>query len=100
VLSKRRLHLGGTGREIYWLPALPPALTPSLIHSHTHTHTTPSSLTHLYLPSEKREGDMSATESGASELFGDKLLTKEGECAASEAVRGKRFVGVYFSAHW
>jgi hypothetical protein len=43
---------------------------------------------------------MSATESGASELFGDKLLTKEGECAASEALRGKRFVGVYFSAHW
>jgi hypothetical protein len=33
-------------------------------------------------------------------LFGEKLLTKEGEKTTVEALKGKRFVGVYFSAHW
>jgi len=33
------------------------------------------------------------------ELFGDVLLTKDGEKATSEVLKGK-VVGIYFSAHW
>ena len=33
-------------------------------------------------------------------LFGEKLIVKDGEKSSSEALKGKQFVGVYFSAHW
>ena len=33
-------------------------------------------------------------------LFGPNLLTKEGVKPTSEVLGGKRFVGIYFSAHW
>mmetsp|Transcript_17064 Transcript_17064/g.28496 ORF Transcript_17064/g.28496 Transcript_17064/m.28496 type:complete len:170 (+) Transcript_17064:66-575(+) len=36
----------------------------------------------------------------ASSLFGDTLITQEGEQSPTEALKGKQFVGVYFSAHW
>ncbi len=35
-----------------------------------------------------------------SELFGDTLLTKEGEKPTIEVLAGCTAVGVYFSAHW
>jgi nucleoredoxin len=33
-------------------------------------------------------------------LFGDTLLTKDGEKATEEVLAGKTAVGIYFSAHW
>ena len=35
-----------------------------------------------------------------SELFGEKLVGKEGDKTAQEALSNKQFIGVYFSAHW
>ncbi len=32
--------------------------------------------------------------------FGDKIYTKEGLKPTSEVLSGKRFIGLYFSAHW
>jgi len=34
------------------------------------------------------------------DLFGDKLLTADGEKPTSDALAGKTAIGVYFSAHW
>jgi len=34
------------------------------------------------------------------ELFGEKLVSKEGEVATKDAVAGKKTILVYFSAHW
>ncbi|CAE8616270.1 unnamed protein product [Polarella glacialis] len=34
------------------------------------------------------------------ELFGDKILTKEGEKDTAEVLAGKTHVLIYFSAHW
>mmetsp|Transcript_75876 Transcript_75876/g.122518 ORF Transcript_75876/g.122518 Transcript_75876/m.122518 type:complete len:135 (-) Transcript_75876:98-502(-) len=34
------------------------------------------------------------------ELFGDKILTKEGEKDTTEVLAGKTHVLIYFSAHW
>lgn len=33
-------------------------------------------------------------------LFGNKLITKTGEQDSVTALKGKKIVGVYFSAHW
>lgn len=35
-----------------------------------------------------------------TELLGETLLTKGGEKATTEALAGKKVVGLYFSAHW
>ena len=35
-----------------------------------------------------------------TETFGETLVTKAGESKTSEVLDGKKFVGVYFSAHW
>lgn len=40
------------------------------------------------------------TEDFTAGLFGEELVGKEGGVRASEALKGKKFVGVYFSAHW
>lgn len=37
---------------------------------------------------------------GLVDLFGDVLLTKDGEKPTTEVLSGKRAVAVYFSAHW
>merc|ERR1711912_135527 len=34
------------------------------------------------------------------ELFGDKLLTKDGEKDTSDVLKDKEYVMIYFSAHW
>lgn len=33
-------------------------------------------------------------------FFGEQLVTKSGLKDTSEVLKGKKFVGVYFSAHW
>lgn len=35
-----------------------------------------------------------------AELFGEKLLTQDGEKPTGEALAGKTAIGIYFSAHW
>ena len=37
---------------------------------------------------------------GLAELLGDTLLTKEGEVPVSTALSGKKYIMLYFSAHW
>ena len=34
------------------------------------------------------------------QLFGDKLTTKDGEVDTMTALQGKKFIAIYFSAHW
>jgi nucleoredoxin len=36
----------------------------------------------------------------ASDLFGSELLTKEGLQPTEDVLRGKKLIGIYFSAHW
>eukprot|EP00596_Hydrurales_sp_CCMP1899_P010841 CAMPEP_0119041502 /NCGR_PEP_ID=MMETSP1177-20130426/12441_1 /TAXON_ID=2985 /ORGANISM="Ochromonas sp, Strain CCMP1899" /LENGTH=147 /DNA_ID=CAMNT_0007007591 /DNA_START=136 /DNA_END=576 /DNA_ORIENTATION=+ len=38
--------------------------------------------------------------SWADTQFGEQLVTKAGVSSTSEALKGKKFIGVYFSAHW
>jgi hypothetical protein len=34
------------------------------------------------------------------ELLGSTLLTKSGEIPTAELLQGKKYIGVYFAAHW
>ena len=34
------------------------------------------------------------------DYFGDKLVTKDGLKLTSDVFAGKKFIGIYFSAHW
>lgn len=36
----------------------------------------------------------------STELFGSSLKTKSGQSSTSDALSGKKLVGIYFSAHW
>jgi len=38
--------------------------------------------------------------SALTELFGDKLLTKDGEKDTATVLQGKKHIMIYFSAHW
>jgi len=38
--------------------------------------------------------------SNLATLFGETLLTKDGEKPVAEVLKGKKYVGIYFSAHW
>ncbi len=35
-----------------------------------------------------------------TDLFGDEILTKEGRRSTVEALDRKKYIGIYFSAHW
>lgn len=45
-------------------------------------------------------GHTISSEIQTAALFGEKLITKEGDKSTSDALKGKQFVAVYFSAHW
>lgn len=36
----------------------------------------------------------------ATAQFGEQLVTKSGVQSTSEVLKGKKYIGVYFSAHW
>merc|ERR1712099_145327 len=53
--------------------------------------------------SERHCTRLAAVQFGAmafQELFGDVLLTREGEKPTSDVLSGAKAVGIYFSAHW
>ena len=55
---------------------------------------------HQYPHKYKQQYNLIQSNMNFSDKFGDKLLTKSGEKSAAEVLSSKKFIGIYFSAHW